>query len=74
MKLLTLRIYITIMKELNTYIGNTDYSGVKDFFKEKGKKQTFQKKKFFAQQNSISLYAGFFLYITVFAQQRRSNL
>ena len=59
MKLLTLRLYITIMKELNTYISNIDYSGVKDFFLERGKKHTFQKKDYFVQQNSISLYAGF---------------
>ena len=47
------------MKELNTYINNTDYSGVKDFFLKRGKKQTFRKKEYFVLQNTLSLYAGF---------------
>lgn len=47
------------MKQLNTYINNIDYSEIKKFFIERGGKQIFQRKDFFVQQYSISLYAGF---------------
>lgn len=47
------------MKELNTYISNTDYSGIRNFFLERGKKQVFQRKDCLVQQNAISLYAGY---------------
>ena len=47
------------MEKLNTYINHTDYSGIKNFFLEKGKKQIFRRKDYFVQQNSISLYAGY---------------
>ena len=47
------------MEKLNTYINRTDYSGIKNFFLEKGKKQIFRRKDYFVQQNSISLYAGY---------------
>ena len=47
------------MEELNTYISNTDYSGIKSFFLERGKKQVFQRKEYFVQQNAVSLYAGY---------------
>lgn len=47
------------MKELNTYIGHTDYSEIKSYFLERGKKQVFRRKDYFVRQNTVSLYAGY---------------
>lgn len=47
------------MEELNTYISDTDYWGIKNFFLERGKRQVFQRKDYFVRQDSVSFYVGF---------------
>lgn len=47
------------MAELNTYINDTDYSGIKNFILKRGQKQILRRKEYFVQQNAISLYAGY---------------